>query len=424
MGSLTVVIGAGLAGLAATLRLVQAGREVLLLEATDRVGGRLRTFRTDGGCLLDRGFQVVLDSYPSIRRLFSLETLAPRYFASGAIIAAPDGFHRLENPLTRPASFLASAFSPVFPFADRLRLGSLALHCLLHPDRYLLGSCHRPDEESTAALLSRLGFGARSLNQFFRPFFGGVLLDSKLETSSGLFRYYFRKFLTGGAFLPAGGIAELPAQLAAKLPSGVIRLKSPALGLQRVGNRVVSVRLQDGSEVATDSLILATDGEATAKLLTGFPLRPSHGVWTFYFLTRSQLYDGPFLVLNGQGGPIAHLMQLSNLGPGFCPPSHHLTSATVLEPGFEGGQSLAAAVRENLIRLFPAAADAELVGEVHIPDAVPCQPPGFASSLPRQSGMDNVWLAGDQVDGASIETAITSGEAAADRVMQSTNPAP
>ena len=44
----TVVIGAGIAGLTAARLLVAAGRTVVILEARDRVGGRVQTDRTDG----------------------------------------------------------------------------------------------------------------------------------------------------------------------------------------------------------------------------------------------------------------------------------------------------------------------------------------------------------------------------------------
>jgi len=43
-----VVIGAGLSGLAVAARLVTAGRDVLVLEASARAGGQLETFRGDG----------------------------------------------------------------------------------------------------------------------------------------------------------------------------------------------------------------------------------------------------------------------------------------------------------------------------------------------------------------------------------------
>ena len=62
-----IVIGAGLAGLCCALRLQQGGRAVLLLEASDGPGGRVRTDRVEG-FLLDRGFQVLLTGYPEAQR--------------------------------------------------------------------------------------------------------------------------------------------------------------------------------------------------------------------------------------------------------------------------------------------------------------------------------------------------------------------
>lgn len=50
-----VVVGAGLAGLACARHLSAAGVDVLVLEAEDVVGGRVRTDAVDG-MLLDRGF--------------------------------------------------------------------------------------------------------------------------------------------------------------------------------------------------------------------------------------------------------------------------------------------------------------------------------------------------------------------------------
>ncbi|HYN75292.1 MAG TPA: FAD-dependent oxidoreductase, partial [Candidatus Limnocylindria bacterium] len=63
-----VVVGAGLAGLCAALRLAEAGLEVDVLEASDAVGGRVRTDRVDG-LQLDRGFQLYNPSYPEGARM-------------------------------------------------------------------------------------------------------------------------------------------------------------------------------------------------------------------------------------------------------------------------------------------------------------------------------------------------------------------
>jgi monoamine oxidase len=50
-----VVVGAGYAGLTAALRLTQAGRSVVVLEARDRVGGRVYTETLPDGTWLDFG---------------------------------------------------------------------------------------------------------------------------------------------------------------------------------------------------------------------------------------------------------------------------------------------------------------------------------------------------------------------------------
>ncbi|MEC7400650.1 MAG: FAD/NAD(P)-binding protein, partial [Verrucomicrobiota bacterium] len=63
----TLIVGAGLAGLACALTVRRAGRNVLLFDREEVVGGRVRT---DGieGYRLDRGFQVLLTAYPEARR--------------------------------------------------------------------------------------------------------------------------------------------------------------------------------------------------------------------------------------------------------------------------------------------------------------------------------------------------------------------
>ena len=63
-----VIVGAGLAGLAAARHLAIHGVDVVVLEASDAVGGRVRTDRVDG-LLLDRGFQLYNPAYPEPSRV-------------------------------------------------------------------------------------------------------------------------------------------------------------------------------------------------------------------------------------------------------------------------------------------------------------------------------------------------------------------
>jgi len=81
-----LIIGAGMAGLASAIRLEKAGADWFLLEREQRPGGRVASELTPDGYILDRGFQVLLDSYPTVRKLVDIEALDPRYFQSGALL--------------------------------------------------------------------------------------------------------------------------------------------------------------------------------------------------------------------------------------------------------------------------------------------------------------------------------------------------
>lgn len=57
-----VVVGAGIAGLTAAYQLSKCGFDVTVLEASDRVGGRMTTDRCSG-YVIDRGSQFLSDGY-------------------------------------------------------------------------------------------------------------------------------------------------------------------------------------------------------------------------------------------------------------------------------------------------------------------------------------------------------------------------
>ena len=77
-----VVVGAGLAGLAAARQLAIYGADVAVVEAADQVGGRVRTDHVDG-FTLDRGFQLYNPAYPEAARVLDHETLSLRPLVRG-----------------------------------------------------------------------------------------------------------------------------------------------------------------------------------------------------------------------------------------------------------------------------------------------------------------------------------------------------
>ncbi len=414
-----LVIGAGLAGLVAAKTLQAAGEDYLLVDAADAPGGRVRTDEIEG-FRLDRGFQVLLDSYPAARQHLDIPGLRPRYFDSGAILHDDGDFFRILHPLRHPSGALSAGLDPVFSLSDKLHLAALLASTVVHSDAAILNRCADPNEPSTAALLDRLGFSPTFFRRFVQPFFGGVFLDNELETSAGLFCYYLKKFATGRALIPARGIGEIPCQLAEDLPASRLRLSTEIDRLDVTGNRATAAITSAGESLSADAILLATDEPATLRILGQIPseARPARGVTTLYFRSARPLYTGALLVLPaGADRLVRHLVQLTNVAPELVPDGQHLISATILDPRRMDDATLASAAIAEIEGIFSEARDALThLHTVHVPYAQPKQPPGFAAHLPNPATPANVLLAGDQIHSCSIQSAMASGESAAQKL--------
>ncbi|MBI0384994.1 NAD(P)-binding protein, partial [Streptomyces albiflaviniger] len=91
-----VIVGAGLAGLAAAHRLTGAGVAVTVLEAAPHVGGRMTTETVDG-FRLDRTGHLMNTSFPELRRTPGLGALALRPFAQGVLVHSEGRTHRVDT---------------------------------------------------------------------------------------------------------------------------------------------------------------------------------------------------------------------------------------------------------------------------------------------------------------------------------------
>jgi phytoene dehydrogenase-like protein len=404
-----VIVGAGLAGLCCALELEQRGVEVLLLDAADAPGGRIRTDVVQG-FRLDRGFQVLLTAYSEAQRVLDYSSLDLGRFVPGAQVRYEGKFHSVADPLRAPGEIFASATAPIGSLGDKLRVAGLKSKLTSNPDEHAMDS----PEVSTLERLKSAGFSDRMIQRFFRPFFGGIYLESELATSSRKFDYIFRMFSHGEAALPALGMQAIPEQIAARLRYGTLRFESSVVS---VNPR--SVRLHSGEILEARAVVLAVEEHQAAMLLGQ---QPSPARWTsttcLYFSCDEPPFKGPWLMLNGDGvGPINNLCFPSEVCPSYAPQGKALASVTVL--GAQEDNDVEHAVRGQLESWFGEQARRwHHLRTYRIPYGLPKQLPGSLTPVMKPVRAGGVFVCGDYCDLASIQGALRSGRRAAEAVLE------
>ena len=406
-----IIVGAGLAGLSCARRLWEANIPFVILEADQRIGGRLKTDTVDG-FLLDRGFQVLQTAYPEARRMLDYRRLELKPFAPGAMIRTKGNFYTITDPRRRPLELWGTATAPVGGFLDRLRMVNLALKVRRGP----VSDLFKEPDMHTLDFLRSEGFSAKIIQKFFIPFFSGVCLDPRIQASSRIFQYIFRIFAEGDVALPGRGMGAIPHQLAETLPQGSIR----------TGCRVESINqgkvvLTSGETINGQAVVLATEGPETARL-AGLPIPGrSRGEICLYYATRKPPVDKPYLVLNGDGsGWVNSLTVPSVVAPTYAPADQHLVSVVVIGHMDADDTSVERTVCRELTEWFgEAVADWRHLRTDRILHALPEQPPPMpdptVAAPPIRPGL---FVCGEYGSVPGIQWAMLSGRQAAEAVIE------
>lgn len=419
-----IVVGAGLAGLTCARTLAQHGHEVLVLEATAGVGGRVRSDYADG-YTLDRGFQVLFDAYPAVRRHLDLTALDLRAFDPGAIICCNGRRATLTDPLRDHdvGSVVDAGITPAVTLRDKLLVLKLAIHLRSQSIAQVLDG---PDT-MTVTYLRALGFSIEIINRFFRPFFGGIFLDRSLETSAKCFKYDFKMLSEGQTALPAGGMGEISRQLAAPLlEQGRVQFHQHVLELLTDDGQVRGVQLEGGQRHSADALVVATPASEAARL-TELPLpTAARATVTLYFTGDEPIYRSKKIVLNAAPDAFVNNAQLlTNVAPSYAPIGKHLLSVTVLGNPDISTELLYKNALRDLHQMFrgdlaaqAALAQYQPLRAYRIPFAQFAQPPAIHPTLPaNRTERAGLYLAGEYTEASSLNAAMISGEKCAANIL-------
>lgn len=419
MNADVIIVGAGLSGLTAARHLNQRGRKVLLLEASDRIGGRIKTDCIDG-FLLDHGFQVYLTAYETAGRELNLPDLRLGCFSAGSMVRLGQRWSTVVDPMrvrgwSRLDGAIRTALSPVATLSDKLQLAiwkQTSAHRLVKDilDRSGL---------SARNYLKERGFSDRIIERFFRPFFGGVFLDPQLETDASRMEFVFRAFSLGYSALPEKGMQAIPAQIAGYLPKDAIRLSTTVAKVEPG-----AVILSDGSRCEATDIIVATEEPTAKRLLGGRNSEaqfPSRSTICLYFALTMPPTRQPILMLNGSGeGRINHVAFPSLAQPSYAPKGWTLASVNLVGLADDFGDEIVHEVRNELEQWFGWTVHTwQHLQTYRIPYALPDQKTEAIAAAPKASHLgDRIYLCGDYCDAASIEGAIQSGLTVADLVSQ------
>jgi protoporphyrinogen oxidase len=405
-----VIIGAGIAGLTCAKYLKDKGIEATILEASSEVGGRVRTDIVEG-FKLDRGFQVLLTSYPEARKLLNYKDLRFNILPSGARIRQGNTFSVMPNPLKNPMTAPQALFAPVGNLWDKLKVLQLNLSLKNAPEPT---SVDAPTKQSTFDFLKEFGYSETIIERFFRPFFRGVFLEKDLKTNATFFKFLFSQFSKGDVVVPENGMQAIAEQIAAHLAPHQIRLNT---AVKKIEGKTIF--LENGETIQANKIILATNASATTKILGEKPTVSFNTTDCLYFSSDLSLsiFNKPYLIINANNNElIDHLVVMSDVAPSYAPVGKTLISVSLVGKNQDSDHDLVQKVSKELIDWFGTKYNWQHLRTYRIPEAFP-QFVEASFQYKKLKINDFMYRCGDYTAYPSLNAAMKTGREVAEMLV-------
>jgi protoporphyrinogen/coproporphyrinogen III oxidase len=463
-----VVVGGGIAGLAAAHRLTELQNEnaldleIVLLEGSTRLGGAIATEQV-GDFVVEAGPDSFITEKPWALRLCERLGLASRLVATqsayqkiyvvhqGKLQALPEGFFLLA-----PTRFWPFVRTPLFSFSGKLRMAA----------EILLPRGATAGDESLGSFVRRR-FGIEVLERIAQPLIGGIYASDPDQLSLGATMPRFkemerrRRSVTlamvfeqkrrsrgpengSGArwslFVTlAGGMQELVDTVANRLPAVSIRLKTPVIRLIRHQNQKLWVITAGDKRFEADGVVLATPAYKAGDILE--PIAPGAAdelkkisyasTATVSLAYHKAAFPRPldsfgFVVPAVEQRKIMACTFSSLKYPGRAPDGHVLLRAFVggsLQPELfqDDDPTMEKNVRDELSRLLGVKAQPLFSRIWRYPDSMPQYHVGHQERIRNIEAaigtLPGLALAGSAYHGVGISDCVRTGEEAAARIF-------
>ena len=402
------IIGGGISGLIAARVLEEHGLSATIIEATDRLGGRVKTDVVDGYSL-DHGFQVLLTAYPAAKKYLDFDALELQEFLPGSAIFKNGKQKIIGDPLRNLSLLLPTLFSGIGTVNDKLKI--LALNRRLK--KKSIQNIFAEKEQTTRVYLENIGFSEAIITNFFTPFFSGIFLENKLETSSRMFEFVYKMFGEGNAALPKDGIQSIPKQLFEKLKSTTIIFNTKVKSVENG-----SIKLESGETLKSNFTIIATQASGLVSNLKNQATQ-----WkscdTLYFEVAKREIKKPLIgLIAAHNALINHIFYHTSLQTSATA-TKELLSVTVVDKQNLTNKQLVTGVQKELKELCNIDS-CTFIKQYNIPMALPNLQDIQYEMLPSETRLtETIFLAGDTQLNGSLNAAMIAGERAALEVINS-----
>jgi protoporphyrinogen oxidase len=401
------IIGAGISGLIAAQILENYGYHPIIIEASATVGGRVKSdvFK---GYTLDHGFQVLLTSYPAAIKYLDYDKLDLQKLLPGATLFKNGKAQTIGDPLRSLSLLFPTLLSAVGTLADKVKI--LKLNALLKKKK--ITAIFKTEEKKTLQYLKDFGFSNEIITDFFKPFFSGIFLETKLETSSRMFEFVYKMFGDGLAVIPKNGMQAIPDQLKNNLKNTSFKFNTPVKEVK--DNHLI---LEDGTTLDSHITIIATDA---STLISN--LKNQETFWkscdTLYFETEKKTLKKPLIGLVSDENTLINNIFYHTSVATSTKTTKELLSVTIVQEHPFDEKTLVEKVTAELHSKC-GIAEVTFLKRYQIKKALPkLTNLQYEISSTETKLKSTLFLAGDQLLNGSLNAAMISGERAAMGVIQ------
>ena len=394
-----IVVGAGISGLSCALELEKNGYQVQILEKENHPGGRVHSDIVDG-YILNRGFQVLQTGYPETKRLLDYKKLELCNLDSEVWIMNNNKIKKLYDPIQNPSSILKAAFSNVGTFWDKLHLLQLRQSTTSRSTDTIF----QENEITSLEQIKNYGFSDSIINEFFKPLFGGAFLDSKLDTTSRMFKFVYKIFSIAPIAIPKYGMKSIPEQLEAKLESKI----SFNTNVIKLNNKNAFL---ENETLSADVIILAANHNSARQLIPSIEEISWNSTSCYYFIADSPPFSSKVVLLNGNNrGEINNVFVPTNISKSYSPNNKSIISVSTI--GLNNSET---EIRNELKNWFGNQTENwKLLHTYHIEQALPRM---SVPSISHSQYINGIHMCGDYLTSSSIHGSMYSGRMTAKQII-------